>query len=76
MQPGTAFWRRRRGVDFATISQWLGHATLNTTMRYAKADMDLKRQALAQVFPENLAAPAGGRVRLNGSEFSRWLRRL
>ncbi len=63
-------------MDFATISQWLGHATLNTTMRYAKADLDLKRQALSQVFPETLAAPAGGRLRLDGSEFARWLRRL
>src|ERR1035437_3391940 len=58
------------------ISQWLGHANLNTTMRYARADMDLKRQALAQVFPETLAAPAAGRVRLDGSEISSWLRHL
>jgi site-specific recombinase XerD len=72
----TAVYLLKAGVDFATISQWLGHATLNTTMRYAKADMDLKRQALAQVFPETLAAPVGGRMRLDGSEFSRWLRRL
>ena len=28
-------------MDFATISQWLGHASLNTTMRYARADLDL-----------------------------------
>ena len=45
-------------------------------MRYAKADMDLKRQALSQVFPETLGVPAGGRLRLDGSEFTRWLRRL
>jgi hypothetical protein len=44
----------KAGVDFATISQWLGHAGLNTTMRYARADLDLKRQALSQVFPEPL----------------------
>jgi integrase/recombinase XerD len=66
----------KAGVDFATISQWLGHASLNTTMRYARADMDLKRQALSQVFPETLAAPAGGHLRLDGTELSRWLRRL
>jgi integrase/recombinase XerD len=51
-------------------------ATFHGDEAYAKADMDLKRQALAQVFPETLAVPAGGRVRLNGSEFARWLRRL
>jgi hypothetical protein len=63
-------------VDVATISQWLGHATLNTTIRYARADMDLKRQALSQVFPEILGAPKGGRVRLDGAEITTWLRRL
>jgi site-specific recombinase XerD len=72
----TAVYLLKAGVDFATISQWLGHATLNTTMRYARADMDLKRQALSQVFPETLSAPAAGRVRLDGSEISSWLRRL
>jgi integrase/recombinase XerD len=33
------------GVDFATNSQWLGNASLNTTMTHARADLDLKRQA-------------------------------
>src|SRR5271166_5637867 len=56
----TAIHLLKAGVDFATISQWLGHASLNTTMRYARADIDLKRQALAQVFPEVLAPPKGG----------------
>ncbi len=56
----TAIHLLKAGVDFATISQWLGHANLNTTMRYARADLDVKRQALAQVFPEVLAPPKGG----------------
>ena len=47
----TAVHLLKAGVDFATISQWLGHASLNTTMRYARADLDLKRQALSQAFP-------------------------
>jgi len=72
----TAVYLLKSGVDLATISQWLGHASLNTTMRYARADMDLKRQALSQVFPETLAAPVGGQVRLDGTEISTWLRRL
>lgn len=72
----TAIYLLKAGVDFATISQWLGHASLNTTMRYARADLDLKRQALLQVFPEVLGAPAAGRLRIDGSEFTRWLRRL
>jgi site-specific recombinase XerD len=72
----TAIYLLKAGVDFATISQWLGHASLNTTMRYARADLDLKRQALSQVFPDALGAPAAGRLRIDGSEFTRWLRRL
>ena len=55
----TAIALLKSGVDFATISQWLGHAGLNTTMRYARADLDLKRQALAQVFPDAIAPPPG-----------------
>jgi integrase/recombinase XerD len=54
----------------------LGHAHLDTTMRYAKADMDLKRQALSQVFPEVLGAPAMPPDALNGSRLTEWLRRL
>jgi integrase/recombinase XerD len=41
----TAVALLKSGVDFATISQWLGHAGLNTTMRYARAHIDLKRRA-------------------------------
>jgi site-specific recombinase XerD len=53
----TAVHLLKAGVDFSTISQWLGQATLSTTMNYARADLGLKRQALAQVFPDVLAAP-------------------
>ena len=58
----TAVQLLKADVDFATISQWLGHASVNTTMRYARADIDLKRAALSQVFPEALA-PAQGETR-------------
>jgi integrase/recombinase XerD len=72
----TAIHLLKAGVDFATISQWLGHASLNTTMRYARADLDLKRQALAQVFPEILAPPKGGAFVFHGDDIAGWLRRL
>lgn len=72
----TAIHLLKAGVDFATISQWLGHASLNTTMRYARADIDLKRQALAQVFPEVLAPPKGGAFVFHGEDITGWLRRL
>ena len=62
LRHSTAIALLKSGVDFATISQWLGHAGLNTTMRYARADIDLKRQAISQVFPDALAPPRGGRL--------------
>lgn len=72
----TAVALLKAGVDFATISQWLGHASLNTTMRYARADLDLKRQALSQVFPDAIAPPRGGHLLLDGRDLTGWLRRL
>jgi integrase/recombinase XerD len=72
----TAVALLKSGVDFATISQWLGHAGLNTTMRYARADLDLKRRALAQAFPDAVAPPPGGKLLLDGTDLVRWLRRL
>lgn len=72
----TAVAMLKAGVDFATISQWLGHASLNTTMRYARADLDLKRQALSQVFPDALAPPRGGHLLLDGRDLVGWLRRM
>lgn len=72
----TAVHLLKAGVDFATISQWLGHASLNTTMRYARADLDLKRQALSQVFPDILAPNAKVHVLFDPGGFAHWLRRL
>jgi site-specific recombinase XerD len=72
----TAVHLLKAGVDFASISQWLGHASLNTTMIYARADIDLKRQALMQVFPEALAPVAAGNVALQRLDIVDWLRRL
>jgi integrase/recombinase XerD len=76
MRHTTALSLLKSGVDFATISQWLGHSTLNVTMRYARSDIDLKRAALAQVFPDAIAPPKAGRLRIDGAELINWLRRL
>ena len=72
----TALSLLKSGVDFATISQWLGHSTLNVTMRYARSDIDLKRAALSQVFPDAIAPPKAGKLRVDGAELTNWLRRL
>lgn len=76
LRHSTAIALLKSGVDFATISQWLGHAGLNTTMRYARADIDLKRQAIAQVFPDALAPPRGGRFEPDGRDLVGWLRKM
>lgn len=72
----TAIHLLKAGVDFASISQWLGHASLNTTMVYARADLDLKRQALLQVFPDALAPPKAGNLAPGRANLVDWLRRL
>jgi integrase/recombinase XerC len=44
------------GVDVTVIRSWLGHASLDTTNHYARANLETKRKALEQV-----AAPAAGK---------------
>ena len=39
----------RRGMDLTLVSQWLGHAHLETTLVYAHADTELKRKAIEKV---------------------------
>jgi site-specific recombinase XerD len=41
----------RAGVDLVTISHWLGHASPNTTHRYAAIDLETKRAALSKAEP-------------------------
>jgi integrase/recombinase XerD len=47
----TAVALLKSGVDLSTISHLLGHASPNTTNRYAKVDLDMKRKAIAKVKP-------------------------
>jgi site-specific recombinase XerD len=39
------------GVDVTVIRSWLGHASLDTTNIYARADLETKRKALEKVDP-------------------------
>jgi integrase/recombinase XerD len=41
----------RAGVELVTISHWLGHASVETTNRYAAIDLETKRQALERAGP-------------------------
>jgi integrase/recombinase XerD len=47
----TAVHLLRSGVDLATIANWLGHASINTTNKYLSLDLEAKRQALEKAGP-------------------------
>jgi integrase/recombinase XerD len=51
MRHSTAIALLKSGVDLSTISHLLGHASPATTSRYAKADLEMKRKAIARVKP-------------------------
>jgi site-specific recombinase XerD len=51
LRHSTAVALLKAGVDLSTISQWLGHASPNTTNKYATIDLEMKRQAIAKVKP-------------------------
>jgi integrase/recombinase XerD len=72
----TAVHLLKAGVDIATVSQWLGHSGLNVTMRYARADIDMKRQALAQVFPDVVPSVNSQMIIGHDGGLVGWLRRL
>ena len=43
----------QHGMDLTLISQWLGHAQLETTLIYAYADTEQKRRAIEQATHAN-----------------------
>jgi site-specific recombinase XerD len=47
----TAVLLLQADVDLVTISRWLGHASVETTNRYAAVDLEMKRAALAKAQP-------------------------
>jgi integrase/recombinase XerD len=51
MRHSTAVHLLKAGVDLSTISHWLGHASINTTNRYATVDLEMKRKAIAKAKP-------------------------
>lgn len=61
MRHSTAVYLLKSGVDLSTISQWLGHASVNTTNRYAMIDLDMKREALDRVEPPKTESIANWR---------------
>jgi site-specific recombinase XerD len=51
MRHSTAVHLLKSGVDLSTISHWLGHASINTTNRYATVDLEMKRDAISKAAP-------------------------
>jgi integrase/recombinase XerD len=50
----TAVHLLQAGVDLVTISHWLGHASVETTNRYAAVDLEMKRAAITKAHPDGL----------------------
>lgn len=58
MRHSTAVHLLQAGVDMTTISHWLGHASVNTTNRYATIDLQMKREAISKASPVTADGPA------------------
>lgn len=61
LRHSTAIHLLKAGVDLVTISHWLGHASPNTTHRYAAIDLETKRAALAKARPTEASEAAAWR---------------
>jgi site-specific recombinase XerD len=63
------------GVDLVSISHWLGHASVETTNRYATVDLETKRAAIAKAGPLGDPAPEQAAWRSDASILA-WLEAL
>lgn len=75
MRHSSAVHLLRSGVEITTISQWLGHASVATTNRYATVDMETKRKAIEQARPTNFGSDGPAPWRADASILD-WLERL
>ena len=71
----TAVHLLKAGVDLSTISQWLGHASINTTNRYATVDLEMKREAIARARPPQ-HPPSGAAAWRHDATILEWLEAL
>jgi integrase/recombinase XerD len=71
----TAVYLLQAGVDLVSISHWLGHASVETTNRYAAIDLETKRAAITKAGPIGTIAPALARWRSDAS-ILKWLEAL
>ena len=59
--PQADFIKLKSGVDLSTIANWLGHASVNTTNKYASMDLEMKRRVLEKARPLTEETPEHGR---------------
>jgi len=75
MRHSSAVHLLRSGVEIATISQWLGHASVATTNRYATVDLEMKRKAIEQARPTDFG-PTGPAAWRTDASILEWLEGL
>lgn len=71
----TAVHLLQAGVDLVTISHWLGHASVETTNRYAAVNLETKRAAVAKARPVGDVDPALAAWRTDAT-ILKWLEAL
>jgi site-specific recombinase XerD len=75
MRHSTAIYLLKSGVDLATIANWLGHVSTNTTNKYTTVDLDMKRDAIAKATPPHTKSVSHLSWR-NDPEILKWLESL
>lgn len=75
LRHSTAVHLLQAGVDLVSISHWLGHASVETTNRYAQVDLETKRAAINKAGPVGTIEPSLARWRSDASILD-WLEAL
>jgi site-specific recombinase XerD len=75
MRHSSAVHLLRSGVEITTISQWLGHASVATTNRYATVDLEMKRKAIEKARPTDFGSDGPAPWRTDASILE-WLEGL
>ena len=75
MRHSTAVHLLKSGVDLVNIANWLGHASTNTTNKYATIDLDMKREAIAKATPPHAESVSHSSWR-NNPDILAWLESL
>lgn len=67
LRHSTAVHLLQAGIDLVSISHWLGHASIETTNRYAEVDLETKRAAIDKAGPVGTIEPTLARWRSDAS---------